>query len=53
MFVDQSFLLEKGLTNFWGYDTIGFFALHPRYQSEPSIDEFKEMVDRFHAPASR
>jgi glycogen operon protein len=48
MFVDQSFLLEKGLKNFWGYDTIGFFALHPSYQSEPSIDEFKAMVDRFH-----
>jgi glycogen operon protein len=48
MFVDQSFLLEKGLKNFWGYDTIGFFALHPPYQCEPSIDEFKAMVDRFH-----
>ncbi len=48
MFVDQSFLLEKGLKNFWGYDTIGFFALHPPYQHEPSIDEFKAMVDRFH-----
>jgi glycogen operon protein len=49
MSVDQSFLLEKGLKNFWGYDTIGFFALHPPYQCEPSIDEFKAMVDRFHA----
>ncbi|MDH3209352.1 MAG: glycogen debranching protein GlgX [Burkholderiaceae bacterium] len=48
MFVDQPFLLEKGLKNFWGYDTIGFFALHPPYQSEPSIDEFKAMVDRLH-----
>ncbi|MDH5539789.1 MAG: glycogen debranching protein GlgX, partial [Rhizobacter sp.] len=48
MFVDQPFLLEKGLKNFWGYDTIGFFAVHPPYQSEPSIDEFKAMVDRFH-----
>ncbi|MEO8278854.1 MAG: glycogen debranching protein GlgX [Ideonella sp.] len=48
MFLDQSFLIEKGLSNFWGYDTIGFFAVHPRYQSEPSIDEFKNMVDRFH-----
>ena len=48
MFAHQSFLLEKGLKNFWGYDTLGFFALHPEYQSEPSIDEFKAMVDRFH-----
>jgi len=48
MFIDQSFLLEKGLKNFWGYDTIGFFALHTAYQSEPSIDEFKDMVDHLH-----
>ncbi len=48
MFFDQPFLLEKGLKNFWGYDTIGFFALHAPYQSAPSIDEFKAMVDRFH-----
>ncbi len=50
MFVDRPpYLAEKGLANFWGYDTIGFFALHTPYQSEPSIDEFKAMVDRFHA----
>ncbi|MEO5697100.1 MAG: glycogen debranching protein GlgX [Burkholderiaceae bacterium] len=48
MFFDQPFLLEKGLKNFWGYDTIGFFALHAPYQAAPSIDEFKSMVDRFH-----
>ncbi len=48
MFLNQSFLLEKGLTNFWGYDTIAFFALDPRYQSDSSVDEFKNMVDRFH-----
>ncbi len=49
MFLNQSYLLEKGLTNFWGYDTIGFFALDPRYLAEPTIDEFKAMVDRIHA----
>ncbi|WP_295983300.1 glycogen debranching protein GlgX [uncultured Variovorax sp.] len=49
MFLNQSSLLEKGLTNFWGYDTIGFFALDPRYMDGPQIDEFKHMVDRFHA----
>ncbi len=48
-FVDRPpYLADKGLSNFWGYDTIGFFALHTGYQSEPSIDEFKAMVDRFH-----
>ncbi|HWH84625.1 MAG TPA: glycogen debranching protein GlgX, partial [Burkholderiaceae bacterium] len=47
-FLNQPFLTDKGLTNYWGYDTIGFFALDPRYLAEPSIDEFKWMVDRFH-----
>ena len=30
-FVDDSHLLEKGLTNYWGYNSIGFFAPDPRY----------------------
>ncbi len=49
MFVDQPYLLDKGLSNHWGYDTLGFFALQPRYLSQPTLDEFKGMVDRFHA----
>ncbi len=49
-FVDDSHLLERGLTNYWGYNTIGFFAPDPRYSvgGQASIDEFKGMVDRFH-----
>lgn len=47
-FVNDSQLLEKGLTNFWGYNTIGFFAADPRYFATGKIEEFKEMVDRFH-----
>jgi isoamylase len=49
-FINDSNLLEKGLTNFWGYNSIGFFAPDPRYASEPeqSLREFKEMVARFH-----
>ena len=49
-FVNDSHLLEKGLTNYWGYNTIGFFAPDPRYASEPEqcLREFKEMVARFH-----
>jgi isoamylase len=49
MYLNQPFLLDQGLTNFWGYDTIGFFALDTSYQSQPSIDEFKGMVDLMHA----
>jgi isoamylase len=47
-FLNQPFLTEKGLTNYWGYDTIGFFSVDPRYQFTPDVDEFKAMVDRFH-----
>jgi len=48
MFLSQPFLLDKGLSNYWGYDTIGFFALHPAYLSAPDVDEFKAFVDRAH-----
>jgi glycogen operon protein len=47
-FVDDDFLLEKGLRNYWGYNTIGFFAPMARYQATPFVNEFKEMVARFH-----
>jgi len=49
-FVNDSHLLEQGLTNYWGYNSIGFFAPDPRYASEPEqcLREFKEMVARFH-----
>ena len=49
-FINDSYLLEKGLTNYWGYSTIGFFAPDPRYASRPehSLREFKEMVARLH-----
>ena len=49
-FIQDSHLLECGLRNYWGYNSIGFFAPDPRYASEPeqSLREFKEMVSRFH-----
>src|SRR5437868_4270402 len=49
-FINDSFLLERKLTNYWGYNSIGFFAPDPRYASNPakSLQEFKEMVARFH-----
>jgi isoamylase len=49
-FINDSHLLERNLTNYWGYNSIGFFAPDPRYASEPeqSLREFKEMVARFH-----
>jgi glycogen operon protein len=44
-------LLKRGVTNFWGYSTLGFFAPHPGYASVPGaeIEEFQAMVDALHA----
>ena len=48
-FVDDRFLVERGLRNYWGYMTLGFFAPEPRYLGPGGPAEFKEMVRRFHA----
>ncbi len=48
-FVNDSILLDKGLTNYWGYNTIGFFAPDPRYSAAQSTGEFKAMVAHLHA----
>lgn len=50
-FINDRNLLEKKLVNYWGYNTIGFFAPDPRYASDApnSLREFKEMVARLHA----
>jgi isoamylase len=47
--VDERHLAERGLTNYWGYNTIGFFAPDVRYSAtgEP-VSEFKTMVKRLH-----
>ncbi|WP_313462054.1 glycogen debranching protein GlgX [Achromobacter sp.] len=49
-FVNDSHLLDNGLTNYWGYNTIGFFAADPRYFARNSgeIAELKHMIDRLH-----
>jgi isoamylase len=49
-FVDDSHLLDKGLRNYWGYNSIGFFAPDPRYAADVpnSLREFKEMIARLH-----
>ena len=49
-FVNDSYLLDNGLTNYWGYNTLSFFAPARRYAHVPdfAFAEFKEMVARFH-----
>ncbi|HEX5871240.1 MAG TPA: glycogen debranching protein GlgX, partial [Longimicrobium sp.] len=51
--VDDYFLVQKGLRNYWGYNTIGYFAPAGRYSSVrdygAQVREFKEMVRSLHA----
>jgi glycogen operon protein len=47
-FVDDSYLVDKGLRNYWGYNTIGYFAPHPRYLATPFVNEVKEMIAHLH-----
>ena len=51
-FVNDSFLQERGLSNYWGYNTIGFFAPHNAYSSSgergEQVNEFKSMVKAYH-----
>ncbi len=52
-FITDNHLYEKGLTNYWGYNTIGFFAPDIRYASSPAdfnhVNEFKNMVKTLHS----
>ena len=48
-FLNDRFLVNKKLVNYWGYQTLGFFAPDPRYLAEGDIAEFRQMVARFHA----
>jgi len=51
--VDDRFLIEKGLTNYWGYNTLSYFAPHVEFASKQSprksVVEFKSMVRAMHA----
>src|SRR5581483_7942732 len=48
-FVDDRRLVEQGLRNYWGYNTIGFFAPEPRYLASGKVNEFKTMVKTLHS----
>jgi len=51
--VSEGFLKDRGLTNYWGYNTLGFFAPDQRFSSSGSrgqqVTEFKQMVKALHA----
>jgi glycogen debranching enzyme GlgX len=52
-FVPEPHLLEQGLTNYWGYNSLGFFAPYAGYSSSgdhgEQVTEFKHMVKALHA----
>lgn len=52
-FVDDEFLVEQGRSNYWGYNTLGFFAPAARYAANEApgaeINEFRDMVKAYHA----
>lgn len=48
-FVHDGFILDKGLKNYWGYNTLNFFTPHHEYMSGRDPDEFKAMVRTYHA----
>jgi glycogen operon protein len=48
-FVDDRRLVDGGLRNYWGYNTIGYFAPESRYSASGKVDEFKTMVRTLHA----
>ena len=49
-FVQDKFLVDKGLDNYWGYNTMNYFAPEPRYAQNPdsAVNEFKNMVKKLH-----
>jgi len=48
-FVDDRHLVERGLSNYWGYSTLGFFAPETRYSASGGAAEFKTMVKALHS----
>jgi len=47
-FVNDRHLIERGLSNYWGYNTLGFFAPEPRYGGDNPLDSFRSTVARLH-----
>lgn len=48
-FCNESFLEQRGLDNYWGYNTLAYFAPEPRYAKQQALVEFRQMVAALHA----
>lgn len=47
-FIDEAFLVGRGLRNFWGYNSINFFTPDSRYTNRDATGEFRQMVNAIH-----
>lgn len=47
-FLDEPFLQEQGLTNYWGYNSLNFFIPDPSYCHQNELNEFKQLVEKYH-----
>ncbi len=47
-FIDEPFLVERGLNNYWGYNTLGYFLPHRAYLGGGGAALFREFIDRYH-----
>lgn len=48
-FLDEPFLQEQGLTNYWGYNSLNFFIPEAKYCHQDAISEFKQLVEKYHS----
>ena len=48
-FISDRHLIRHGLSNYWGYNSVGYFAPHAGYSATGDINEFKTMVKRLHS----
>jgi glycogen operon protein len=47
-FISEQFLIDKKLSNYWGYNSLGFFVPHNKYLNNNQIHDFQRMVDELH-----
>jgi glycogen operon protein len=47
-YIDEGFLVGRGLKNFWGYNSVNFFTPESRYANQDPTAEFREMVNAIH-----
>lgn len=49
VYIDEKFLIDNKLTNYWGYNSLNFFTVHHAYLKNNDILEFKQFIDAAHA----